>query len=383
MISAPSGILFGMLINTMSSPDLSKSWCAVFNNIFQVKDHPLNYLSWISIGILMFLPVVEWLLDYHSRKRSFESAFHALLKSKISADLWPFSDGRIAIGSALTIQQTPDLLEGWSIENVELKYDCKEFTLPKKLEASFKAYYDENYLAKGFVDDGVKYMLINNPTSFTDSKSLVLELQKCRYSQVQFYKDVVSVNERDNYIQSVLHDLSVSFPHSLCLHLVLVTSDNKILITRRAGKVRYSPHTWSVSMEEQLDKDDFKDGNNKVMHRWLKRLLLEETGVEEENVNISNFKLLSVFLESEIMNCSLCGIVKLDLHSEILDKILKVKPKSDQEFSAWDFLSCNQLKSEFLIPTKELHPTSNYRMYFTLLQKYGSHKIFKELLNIE
>ncbi|MCX6219898.1 MAG: hypothetical protein NTZ69_02780 [Bacteroidia bacterium] len=386
MYSSASGILLGMMVNTMSSPELSKSFSAIFNNIFQVQNRPLNYLSWISLSMITIIPLAEMLLRFHYKKRRLESLFQNLLKNRIDQEIIQFSDGRITIGSSLTLQQTPEIIEGWKVNEIGIFFDSKRFEIPKVRLENYKEYYKANYTLKGFDNDGTKFMIIKKPWSCTDSPNLKIELQECNYSQVQFYKDIIVPKEKENLIKTIFNDLSISFPHSICLHLIIVTRDRKVLTTLRSPEVGYYPNKWSVSVEEQLNKNDFVDGPENVIKRWLKRLLEEEIGIDESDYNISNFRLLSLFLESEIMNCSLCGLVKLEISSEELKKILQAKPKKDKEFTKCIFLSYSELKKEFLqfkndflIPSNDYHPSSIYRIFMTLLHKYGPISIINEI----
>jgi hypothetical protein len=379
MYSSALGVLVGMLINTMSTPELSKSFSDLFNNIFQVQNRPFNYLSWISLIIIAIIPLVEKLLGFHYKKRRLESFLQNLLMEQIDPELVKFSNGRIAISSSLTIQQAPELIEGWKIDEISIISDSKRFEISKENQKNYLEYYKANSKLKGFENNGTKYMIINNPTSFTDSPSLRIELQECSYSQIQFYKDELVAKEKEHLIKTLFEDLLISFPHSISLHLIIITRDRQILTTLRSGKVAYFPKTWSVSLEEQLDKKDFVDGSGKVINRWLIRLLEEEIGIDESDYSTSNFRLLSLFLESTIMNCSLCGIIKLEISAEELHRILQVKPKKDQEFTEWSFSSYHQLKKEFLNPSKDYHPSSIYRIYMTLLHKYGPNSIIKEI----
>lgn len=277
----------------------------------------------------------------------------------------------------MTLQQTPELIEGWKVNEIDISFDSKRFEIPKMKLENYLHYYKANYKLKGFENDGTKFMTINNPKSFTDSPNLRIELQECTFSQVQFYKDELVPKEKENLIKKLFEDLSFAFPHSISLHLIIITRDRQILTTLRSGKVEYFPKTWSVSVEEQLDKKDFVDGSDNVLKRWLKRLLEEEIGIDESDYSTTNFRLLSLFLESKIMNVSFCGLIKLELSSEELQKILQVKPKKDQEFTEWRFLNYSQLKKEFLNPSKDYHPSSNYRIFMTLLHKYGPISIIR------
>lgn len=131
---------------------------------------------------------------------------------------------------------------------------------------------------------------------------------------------------------------AVKFPHALCLHLVVIIDDNKVLITKRAPDVEHYPNTWSCSIEENMALKDLEDGTKKAVLKWGKRWLLEELGLTEDVYNEDNLRVLSVFFESEILGVSLCGHVVLNISSDKLRRIIRSLPRMDYEFTAWDFL---------------------------------------------
>jgi len=225
------------------------------------------------------------------------------------------------------------------MSEVRLYHDTKRFSLPEKYKRAHQEYFERYYQEKRFFDDGVKLMLTRNPIAFSDSPTLVLYTQETLYSQVQFYRDNVAVvtSERDALIRTVVED-SVQFPHSLCMHIVVVTNDDKVLITKRSEKVAYSPGTWACTVEEQLAPQDLQGRANGTVLRWGERLLAEELGLSSEAYNKDNLRVLSVFLESDILNVSLCAYVILDLESADLNQILHGLPRTDYEFTEWAFL---------------------------------------------
>ncbi len=88
----------------------------------------------------------------------------------------------------------------------------------------------------------------------------------------------------------------------------------------------YFPNTWSCSIEEQLDLEDIKAGSDKIVLHWGARALSEELSLGLESYNSDNFRVLSVILESDILNIALCAMVTLDISSAMLDKILRGVP---------------------------------------------------------
>ncbi len=129
-------------------------------------------------------------------------------------------------------------------------------------------------------------------------------------------------------------DLENLPPNNLCLHMVVVTNDGKILVTRRRKELRYEPDKLDFSIEEQLSGKDFcKDG--KIIDNWIRRALEEELGITRYNVGKDRFydvDITSLFMEDKYLNFSLCAIVKLDVSSNKLVSILEGWPRSDYEF---------------------------------------------------
>jgi isopentenyldiphosphate isomerase len=160
------------------------------------------------------------------------------------------------------------------------------------------------------------------------------------------------------------------------MHMVVVTSDNRLLLTQRSPKVEYYPGTWSASVEEQLLREDFKNGEQATALNWGKRLLKEELGLEPDAYHNDNLRILSVFLESDILNISVCGYAELRINSVTFDTIIRGHPRTDYEFTDWTFIELDKtyLFSELFKPRRSYHPTSGYRFLQTLLKNFGTPK---------
>ena len=201
-----------------------------------------------------------------------------------------------------------------------------------------------------------------------------IRLRRTQYSHVQFYRDELGVTEsrRSNWISRLIsEDLAVDFPHSFCLHLLVVTSDNHLLLTHRSPKVDYWPNTWSASIEEQLDEKDL--GARDPIESWISRALAEELNVEGRATNLSSLRVFSVLLEADIPNIGIDAIAELKIDRATLDEILNGKPRPDYEFVAWDFieLTRERLLQELLSPSRRHHPTTPYRLVHLFVQRFG------------
>lgn len=288
-------------------------------------------------------------------------------------------------GDDLTLQICPTLRDGWPLSKVEIHHDdSKWFQLPKRYRTPYKSYFTENYDSLGFYEDGEKFMLMRNPIAFSDAPTLKLRTIRCRYSQTCYYNDnITTIAARLNPLihELVKGSLDVKFPHTLCMHMIVVTNDNKILITKRSPKVYWNPKTWSCSIEEQLARSDFENGPKMALQKWSIRMLDEELGVDKEAYNTDNLRLLSVFLETDCLGISLCVYAELNINSATLDSIIKGHPRTDDEFTEWTFLDFKPavLLKELIRPTREYHPSTDYRMLMALLKQFGTKELKKAL----
>lgn len=304
-------------------------------------------------------------------------AFSEKVQHMKSSQISPYP--AIGWGDALSMQDCPFLREGWPLDSVRLVLkDSEEFQMPVIHKSSYEDYIHREWDNKRFVDDRVKYMLSLNPTAFSDSPSLILELKRTKYSEMEYYRDNVAslASTRNTLIEDLVRGSRLpKFPHSLCMHLVVVTTDSQILLTKRSPKVAYFPSTWSASVEEQLATEDLdkRTGEASALH-WGQRLLCEELGLDQDQYHSDNLRLLSVFLESDYLNVSLCAIVELRIDYSHLDSVISGQPRTDYEFSEWAFtpLDRRQLLSELIYPKRSYHPTTGYRLLYTFLKYFGS-----------
>jgi hypothetical protein len=377
LMTLVSGFLIGRITNEVSTP--KADFESVLQGVFSLAGRPANLLSWLSVILLLGIPLSLQLLKRFHQQKQYVKLFANILQKHRSRSISPFSG--LAWDDDLSLQTCPELHRGWIASEVRVQHDTTRFSIPDKYKQAFKDYYEEFREAKRFYDDGTKLMLTRNPASFSDSPTLSLNTRETLYSQVQFYKDNVAIltPERNELIRKAVEG-QIEFPHSLCMHMVIVTSDDKVVLTKRSTKVGYYPNTWSVTAEEQLAPQDFDQGQTSLVSRWANRLLSEEFGLNTEDYNDKNLRILSAFLESDILNISLCAHVILDITASELNQRLLILPRPDYEFSEWSFLTHDEVLSELFRPKKTYHPSSGYRMLMALIRRFGEPIIIEKIL---
>lgn len=159
------------------------------------------------------------------------------------------------------------------------------------------------------------------------------------------------------------------------MHTIVVTRDSRVLLTERSPKVDCQPGTWSCSVEEQLAPQDFPPGVDHAALHWCRRLLWEELGLGHGAYREENLRILSVFLQQDVLNIS---HVELEITASELHHMLQRLPRMDYELSDWKFLPYEELMDELLRPTRVYHPTSGYRMLMALIHRHGEPRIIEQ-----
>jgi len=278
--------------------------------------------------------------------------------------------GAVAWGPCCTLQLAPFLREGWTLDQIRIERRPGQFQFSEedRTRASYESYRKRE--AKRLKPDRPKYSLTNRPFALTDAPDLNLSVSTCVYSQVQFCRDCIATttSERDRFVMQA-RKASIDFPHAFCLHLVVVTADSRLLLAKRSDKLVYNPSAWSLSIEEQMSEDDFSVSPDRVMRAWANRLLWEELGLSPEDINETDVRILSVFIEADVLNCSIAGVAYLPINSKDLASLLRTGGRPDQELDEFLFVSEDQLMDELRDPSRTYHTTAQYRMLLFLASR--------------
>jgi hypothetical protein len=304
--------------------------------------------------------------------------FFEVLSRKKSEIISPFIG--FGWGDMLAFQRCPDE-KGWPVNEVEVQLEKEAFSLLSTDAVAYQKFFNEKKDERGFHHDGTKFMLTRNPFAGTDCPSLSLVVQSTLYSHVQFFKEHVAEAEDKNRRNQLMRDfleesLVATFPHSLCMHMVILTVDEKILVARRSRKLKggnWAVGKSSISIEEQMAPSDFLNTDKTTLLPWTQRCLREEVSVEAGDYEDKDLRVLSIFLESNFLNVALCVHAKLSIDSETLVRRIKNDPKRDQEIDRVEFLDLKRssIISELFRPSRDYHPSSRYRLLEVFLLHFG------------
>lgn len=301
------------------------------------------------------------------------------------------------IGCNKNLFWASNLVEGWNESNIKISLAKDSYKTTEEL----KTYTTEKI--ENEKNDGTKYRMIGISSEEEDCVSILVD--KCKYTDTMRVQEMLKVcrqkdeeitadRKQEEYVrearslyrkyQSELENLksrdeAINLenipPNSLCMHAVILTKDDYVLLTRRNKEMSYYPSAFDCSAEEQLNPDDFdKDGVR--IQNWVARFLEEELGLTLQNcgsTSLGNVKLLSIFIEQDALNVAMAVKIKLNTDKKQLEAILDNWPRQDYEFD-YEFVTWEQLISQFeeeLAPGKEkrVHPTAVNRIYFVALSE--------------
>ena len=116
---------------------------------------------------------------------------------------------------------------------------------------------------------------------------------------------------------------------------------------------------------------DFEGTGGLIGKRWANRMLNEELGLTEAELDRVDVRFLALFLEVNNMNVSVAGLVTLPQDRNYLDAVIARRPRQDYEFAKWEFMRRDALAEELVRPSKEYHPSSGLRMFLAGIVKFG------------
>src|SRR5205823_2779530 len=100
-------------------------------------------------------------IRHFRRRRVISGSFDRVVQVEKEPCVSPFPG--FGMGSALQLQPAPDLNEGWHLSEIAVKRSVAPFEFPERYRAQYEHYFRDQYEAKGFDQDGEKFMLVRNP----------------------------------------------------------------------------------------------------------------------------------------------------------------------------------------------------------------------------
>lgn len=359
-----------------------------------------------------FLPlfIIALILPYTIVFLTFVFAFFCRLSETYAdeplrvADGIPLSEGvrrfvgakgsdSYAIGGAIEILAYPFLDKrisnnGWHPNAVEIKLSRRGFDIPDRLR------FDADVAG----DNNRKYSLVRSSRPTTDDFGrLSLEVAPTTFGEIEGVRRSTDQDEKLRHEFSSLTPESHRLPNSLCLHAVVLLSDNNVLAMKRRKQTSYFPDSVSVSFEEQLAEMDFSTPGLEASESLFRRAICEEVfplanryeidprdSWDRVSKLVDHYRYWSLLFEESIGNFALFGVCKLRLSlSEYLAEFTKIqteyKGMRDDEGKMY-YMSLDNLRDYLLsghgvmnmanvhdpqrkasVAIRTVHPTMPYR----------------------
>jgi len=100
------------------------------------------------------------------------------------------------------------------------------------LEAEYDGFRTDEF-PLDFNTDHTRLLVVRHPRSFSDNDGLDVQLLGVKWSRLQFFwRKVITPELRQGIVKTVFTSEFLLIPSSFCLHLVVLTSDERILLTQ-------------------------------------------------------------------------------------------------------------------------------------------------------
>jgi len=348
----------------------------------------------LGLSILYYLAL--FIAKEYSRKQNLTAAFTGIMKAHTSEFAQTAIVGGMYWGENRTLWMAPNMLLGMDPKSVVVSnYDDDPYVFDENLKESFDAFEKTKYLKdiQKVGNDLPRYMLTRFGPNFNKEKPLLtLQLKKTFWRHCQFVWNRF-VEEEDAEAKRILWHESiigehlknnlrvVNYPNSLCLHLVIETSDGGVLITEISKQKKNDyPSTKAASLGEQIELSDFVDYHDfqqDVVSEWTKRAVCEEFGINaaqyEEEFIPTSLRVLSLDFEMDIYNFALVCTIKMRNSCEQFRNVVNstIEQKEISDMFQIPLENIPGILMKYPDNNKEYHPSTYLRLLLFYLYKNG------------
>ncbi len=156
-----------------------------------------------------------------------------------------------------------------------------------------------------------------------------IRLKRTDFLQNLFAREVYKSGKEDKILR-ILYNESFIWSNSFCLHLIVQTKDDKIVLGKTAVvKSDDYPGTWAATIGEQIERTDFCDNKGNIrddfVDRWIRRAVSEEFGITgsenfDEVFDSDSARILGLTFEADIGNYSLPVIINTKQRAEDFER---------------------------------------------------------------
>lgn len=253
-----------------------------------------------------------------------------------------------------------------------------------------------------------------NPNFNDRDKRIRIELQKTKWSALQFHWNYMRLLDEQNhavektdeiykeYLKVFLNKSEETFLiNSLCLHLILEDSKGNAVLSRvSSNKSNDYSGTWAATIGEQLSLEDFYNEKDNSTYpdfivRWTERALEEEFDISksdetdtgenelESYVDMNTLRVLSIDMEGDIYNIAVTAVVRLRITVEELRSLKGIGIDSEEltELEACNMSMIPDILLAYPDNINDYHPSTYLRLLMFYLYKNGIKKTCIDFVN--
>lgn len=384
-----------VILNQLAEPDVINGKDSFFDRMITLSNASILML-YIFTALVIILASTYLVIKPIVIRRRPQPVFTRMMRHYSDEVLYPEISGGVSWGSNKTVALPHSIVEGWKPQDIFIDdYDSIEYTFDDTLKEKHKAFTESpEFQSVKKAGNDLRRFMLNGYKSNTDAKNprFVLKVKSTHWNQTSFVWNEARNNPqwKKEQIQHQLKSKADLLPNSLCLHLILETSDRKVLITTISrSKANDYAETKAVTIGEQVDGSDFLKPNDVVgdfISPWVQRAIMEEFGLTEdlyrELFDIGSTRVLGLTLEGDIINYSLPTIIRMKVTGEQF--LEYVNSTIDQkEISSIKCVSLDEIPDilfDINNNRAEWHPSSYLRLLLYYLHRRGYEKTCKQFV---
>lgn len=420
-------VFSSLILNTISDAggNLFYEYESIITKIFEFRTLS-GLLTIVSLVAFIVFNASYVIARQHFNKKTLSQAFPELMKKYTSPSLIDsLGNGCISWGEGKTVEICNDIIFGWKSKNIMVdRYDDGLYIFYSEEDSKHRFgnkeyYFNQNdYIeykeSEKFKDvikkgNNLERFMLNKCSKNYDknNRKLLLSIGRTEWSQTsyvwdRFGKIVGSEVESNSLMKEYASGIKGGdqaepyLPNSLCMHLLIETKDNKVVLALISESKRNdNPGSWAATIGEQLDGNDFihegNDFSEDFVKIWVRRAFAEEFKLSDvvynDIVDEESFRCLSVDFESDRYNFALFCTIQLRYSFEVFYKKVEVL-LSTEEASKLCAITLDEIPDVLMTyndpeKRKNYHPSTYLRLLLYFIHKNGYSRAEKKLIECD
>lgn len=393
--------LISVIMNCVSDAEVIAERKSFITMMTDMTKSSIVILFFLTIFMLIFYILLSILKNY-SLRQNISAKFTDIMRSYTEGADCPKIDSGISWGKNRTLWVAPNMVLGLKPEKVVLShYYDDPYSFPAEVQNDFDKFEASDYMSdiRSLGNDLPRYMLSRYSPNFNKKNPLLsINIRKTSWGACQFvwnrYVGQEQAEEKQSEWRAQIikeHFESglkvIRYPNSLCLHLIIETSDGNVLFTEVSKEKKNDyPKSKAASIGEQLELSDFidiKDYQENFVSEWVRRAICEEFGLsatmyESEFVD-SSIRVLALDFEMDIYNFALVCTIKMKHDCEHFKKIVNatIEQKEISGMSEMNVSDIPGVLMNYKNNMKEYHPSTYIRLLLFYLYQFGFRRSFR------